>query len=334
MRFVSPAQRRAVMARLRALGLLPHRQRQIAYRPHDIRREESWGDVYYRAGESIVSGPHLRVEDLPPRLYHVTTNLPRVRQSEFLIGRAGAASTGLGGGNAPGVSFTSSRADARLMLRELTRAVRVVQGPVEDARAMRRLFRRIADEDIRRAGLGEDEAKILRARADAAAFQMARAHETVRGLVRGPDNPIENAYRNNALAAFKQYLISRDDVAYRYKDDRFSEAEQPSRRYQVLKNPLLMGRAEDYRKLDPRRFGVVAVATRDLPKDVAITEGSDAFLREIRVHGDVPLRGSTVLVRTGRSRVLAERLTTPARQQLVRRRLRAVRRILQRELRR
>ena len=79
------------------------------------RRRWHWKNE--KSQRHVLTGEPIPREQLPPVLYHVTTNAPAVESSGVLLGLL--ESGGLGGGQAEGVSFTSSKEDAVVIQREL-----------------------------------------------------------------------------------------------------------------------------------------------------------------------------------------------------------------------
>jgi hypothetical protein len=265
-------------------------QPRVFNRPSDVKSYESWGGgtrwgwVDPKTGETtgmLLTGEPIPREGIPPKLYHVTTNAPAVESSGVLLGQLG--DTGLGGGQAQGVSFTASPEDAVVIQRELRRAVRVARGEdrIED-------LDRYAREDEQEAGLPPhtlDDA-VQFAKDQWGPNQQSIEHtfiwdkdlpEDKRGYV-GPPPPPEEQERlrrssmNDALKAYLQ-IRGKHDVEY-----------------PLLKNPLLFGRQEHLAKLKPEDVQILEASAEDIPLEALVTTGSDKFLHEVRVYADVPRR--------------------------------------------
>lgn len=262
----------------------------IFNRPSDVGSYESWGGGTKwgwkdpKTGEQtgmLLTGVPIPREQLPPVLYHVTTNAPAVESSGVLLGLR--EDGGMGGGQAEGVSFTSSKEDALVIQRELRRAVRVARGEdrIED-------LDRYAREDEQMAGLPPhtlDDA-VQFAKDQWVANQQGIEHtfvwdkdlpEDKRGYV-GPPPPPEEQERlrrssmNDALKAYLQ-IRGKHDV-----------------QYPLLKNPILFGRQEHLAKLNPEHVQILETAAEDIPAEALVSTGSDKFLHEVRVYADVPRR--------------------------------------------
>ena len=130
-------------------------QPRIFSRLSDVEQYESWGREkrwQWRKETPksgfLLTGEPIPREQLPEVLYHVTTNAPAVESSGVLLGLQEGG--GLGGGQAEGVSFTSSKEDADVILRELKRSVLIARGEVDID-----VFERWAREDEQTAGLPE-----------------------------------------------------------------------------------------------------------------------------------------------------------------------------------
>jgi hypothetical protein len=89
---------------------------------------------------------------------------------------------------------------------------------------------------------------------------------------------VRHAAASAALDAFKLWLNYRESAG-------------------LGKNPILFTRAESLRG---KQFGLLAVPTRNLPKQTMVNFGADKFQHEVEVHGDVPIKGAYYLTRRRR----------------------------------
>lgn len=264
----------------------------IFNRPSDVEQSHSgWANDPMRwawldketgkPGGHLLTGVPILREEIPATLYHVTTNAPAVESSGVLLGQQG--DTGLGGGQAAGVSFTSSPEDAAVIQRELRRSVRVARGEVaiEDLSTWAR-------EDERLAGLPEgtlqpavgfatDQYEANRHSLERTFVWDKDLPEDQRGWVGPPPPPEEQERlrRSSVKDALNAYLQMRGhhDVTH-----------------PMLKNPILFGRQEHLAKLNPEHIQTLEIPSSQIPAEALVTTGSDAFLHEVRVYADVPLR--------------------------------------------
>lgn len=234
-----------------------------------------------KPGGRLLTGEPIPREQLPETLYHVTTAGPAVEASGVLLGLL--ESGGLGGGQAEGVSFTTSPEDAHVIQRELKRAVLVARGEatIEDLEIWAR-----ADE--REAGLPTSTLQdaVGFARDQWEANQASVLHtfvwddklpEDQRGYVGPPPPPeeLERLQRSSMGDALKAYLQLRGH----------HDTEHPT-----LKNPILFGRQEYLAKLHPDDIQTLEIPSSQIPAGALVTTGSDSFLHEVRAYSDVPLR--------------------------------------------
>ena len=253
--------------------------------PENVAWVRGWGDQgtwQYRdpktgtpTGE-IVSGTETKgpftAEDLPDNLYHTTVHMDKLKGSTHLLAQHDGG--GMGGGNyRAGVSLTTSASDAKLMQTELRRAIGVSKA---DPKTIREQLAAIANEDEKNNGLAPGTLKLA---ADEGAQHFF-------------NQPAKYQSRNTALEAFQSYLRRREAIGgagQAYRD--FNRGENQ------LKNPLILGTADDFSKLDPANVGIVKIPKASMPDpSKAFTHaGTDDFLHEIRVHADVPLKGSEVV---------------------------------------
>lgn len=252
--------------------------------------EAKFGGKVGEPGGKLLTGEPIPREALPKTLYHVTTNAPAVEASGVLLGLL--ESGGLGGGQAQGVSFTSSPEDAHVIQRELRRAIQIARGDVDiDA------IERWAREDEKEAGLPEGtlERAVKEAMYGWEGNQgsLTRTHtwddtkpEGER-YVAGPaptGAEYDRIRRSLVKDAFNAYLNSRESTAAKALG-------QPEWPYSVpiLKNPLLFGRQEHLAKLNPDDVRTIEVPSANIPEGALVTTGSDKFLHEVRTYSDVPV---------------------------------------------
>ena len=242
-------------------------QPRIFNRPSEVGSYSSWGGGMRwgwkdpATGEvtgRLLTGEPIAPADVPATLYHVTTNAPAVESSGVLLGQLGDA--GLGGGQAPGVSFTSDPTDAVVIQRELRRAIRIARGEDYGLEAIRRYAR----EDEQEAGLPAG------ALDQAAGFAEQNWREPTEADVWGEyDLPrLKQSRTNDALKAYLQ-IRGHSDVP-------------------MLKNPVLFVDQRQLVKLNPEDVQTLTVASSEIPAGALVTTGSDKFLHEVRVYADVP----------------------------------------------
>jgi hypothetical protein len=272
-------------------------QPRIFNRPSDVGQYSSWGNEQRWAwidketgkpGGHLLTGEPIPREQIPSTLYHVTTNAPAVESSGVLLGLK--ESGGLGGGQALGVSFTSSPVDATVIQRELVRAIQIARGE-----ARKDTIERWAREDEQAAGLPEGS---LQGAVDFALHNWSDQSlertfvwdkdlpEDKRGWVGPPPPPEEREqiYRSHVSDAHKAYLQLRE-----------REAEQAAGHpVESLKNPILFGDQKLLAKLNPEHVQILETAAEDIPADALVTTGSDKFLHEVRVYADVPRKRKKV----------------------------------------
>ncbi len=228
----------------------------------------TWSILDPKTGQStgriMTSGPIDRAV-LPPTLYHTTTHLREVKASTHLLGVHDGG--GLGGGVDPGVSLTSSLDDARLIRKELRRAIEM---STTDPYHTDKVLARYQVEDERENGLAPG------------ALNKARDFAVNNWLVNVTTSPTHQT----ALEALQAYLQMRESVGQELSGKIYGDFQHGT---SPLKNPLILGRADDFAKLDPANVGIVTVPRDDLPKRALVREGTDDFLHEVRVHADVPL---------------------------------------------
>lgn len=232
----------------------------------------------------LLTGEPLTREELPETLYHVTTNAPAVESSGVLLGLL--ESGGLGGGQAQGVSFTTSVEDAIVIQRELRRAIQVARGDVdidvlkqwqkEDEKAGN-LPEGALDKSVGYAMDGWEANKSI----------MEKTWSDKEGWLQTPPPPEERERLRRSLVkdALNAYLQTREDNAGRALGQKDYQWSVP-----ILKNPLLFGRQEQLAKLNPENVQTLTIPSAQIPEGALITTGSDKFLHEVRAYSDVPLR--------------------------------------------
>lgn len=271
-------------------------QPRIFNRPSEIEQIKGWPGEPTRFGWKdpqtgqvtghLLTGLPLSREQLPETLYHVTTNAPAVESSGVLLGLL--ESGGLGGGQAKGVSFTTSKEDATVIQRELKRAVQIARGDVQIDD-----LEQWAHDDAKEAGLAEDAVirayKEAKQSYDGNKFSLDKTFvwddklpDEQRGWKGPPPPPEERERLRRGLIkdAFNAYLMSR---GIDFGD-----------KYPLLKNPLLFGRQEQLAKLKPENVQTLEIPSAQIPEGALVTTGSDDFLHEVRAYSDVPLRHKKV----------------------------------------
>lgn len=206
-----------------------------------------------------------------PELYHVTTAADEIlaMQEPLLVAQGRGLSRGsLQGGREPAVSFTTSRAEAVMLKRELLRAGRLVRGEfaVENLADLRELFEGFARQDAGAAGLSRELAEEL----------LARARR-----VGSSDRQVDLNNPRELLREFQEYLSRRDDLARRV------DVEFTDREVGHLLDPALSPEPNSYVGATEHSVGIVAKATRDLPEDAALVRRWQDPLSEVAVHADV-----------------------------------------------
>jgi len=231
----------------------------------DLKLNKGWyGEKDYYTWKDkpgmMVTGRVLDKAELPDTLYHVTTNATAVESSGYLRGQN--ADVGLGGGQEDGVSFTTDLTDAKVIQRELRRAVEIAQQKhtIES-------LDRFAREDEQEAGMAEGSLND--------AVNYARRNWDVN--ITSPVYDSEQKKASLLEDVFKMYLQIRGNS----KDP-------------LLKNPMLFGRQEHLRNLDPNNIRTLHVPKSGIPDRALVTSGSDDFLHEVRVYSDVPVAGMRV----------------------------------------
>jgi len=231
----------------------------------DIRFGAKLGEVTGR----LLTGEPIPRDQIPAKLYHVTTNAPAVESSGVLLGLL--EDGGMGGGQAQGVSFTSSPEDAEVIQRELKRAVHIARGDVQGIED----FERYAREDEQRAGLPKGSL-------DAALTEVRRTWDVQKDRHKQYEAPDEQerVRRSNLGDLLNLYLYGRETASERVTGSRV----------EILKNPILFGQQKHLAKINPDHIQILEADAEDIPADALVTTGSDKFLHEVRVYADVPRR--------------------------------------------
>jgi hypothetical protein len=234
-----------------------------------------------KPGGRLLTGEPIPRAQIPPKLYHVTTNAPAVEESGVLLGLLDSG--GLGGGQAQGVSFTSSKEDAVVIQRELRRAVRVARGEAGiDA------IKEWAQQDELVAGLPEGA---LSEAVDYAMQGWDVNSKSSLGRTDPPNPPEEEERIRRSLVgdALNAYLQTREETAAKALGQKEWPYSVP-----ILKNPILFGQQKHLAKLDVKNVQILETDAEDIPADALVTTGSDKFLHEVRVYADVPRRRKKV----------------------------------------
>lgn len=218
-------------------------------------------------------------EDLPPLLYHVTTNLPAVLASGYLRPSNRADQGGLGAvpTDEPHISFTKNYRDAHNMLLELKRLGQIARGERDHTH-----FDAWRADDEKRAGLPEGR---LKDALDQALFDYPIPDSS--GKLSGP---APEWYRKRTTPernfdTYKAYL------SYRYAD------KGPT-------DPVFIGEAKDYERVLPHRLGIIAVRPSSFPEDYyaggAVRHYAGDPNNEVRLYGShLPLSEETRVVTPG-----------------------------------
>lgn len=260
--------------------------------PDDVEKYNSWGEdkwVWKEGGKPsgrLLTGEPIPHDQLPDELYHVTTNAPAVMGSGVLLGQR--SDSGLGGGQADGVSFTTSKTDARVIQRELLRSVRIARGDdtIDD-------LPKYAAADEREGGLNPGALSKAVAYAqegwDANKFIIEKTFKDGRWTNEPPPKAEADRIRRSVTK----------DALNAYLGMRQSEA----RDVDILKNPILFGNQDKLKLIDPANVSTLRVSSKNVPSKALVTTGSDKFLHEVRVYADVPSQHATVQQLSYRTRL-------------------------------
>lgn len=159
--------------------------------------------------------------------------------------------------------------------------VRQVQ-PIEDAGIRRRIAAEVVADIKKRAGAGLASSERERVIQYLRTFFKTKGPNMLWALAEQPYNvPITKIGKKLGVQLVDERMTNNPE----------GEA-KAARVRAVLKNPQFMSTPESYAKLNPKHVRIIAVPKRLIPKDTLITRGSDDYLGEIRVHGDVPITGA------------------------------------------
>lgn len=205
-------------------------------------------------------------------LYHVTTNLDAVLESGELT--AFEAGGGLGGGNHPAVSFTTSREDALNIISTLSVATEIAHGADVET-----TLRRWSTEELKSLAREKyppkhpDDGPL-----DAVPMDVLDKVEAgIQGALRGYKlNAATGDATEAGVDALRTWLWSRETLG-------------------LGKNPVLFTRAKDLRRAG--NLGILVVPGRAIPNNVLANVGADGFQSEVEVHGDVPITQAYYLSR-------------------------------------
>ncbi len=223
---------------------------------------------------NLIAGRQVTKEQIPPTIFHVTSDLDRVSASGVLRA-AGREGGGLGGGAHAGtVSFTSNRNDAINIATELRRVGEVARAGSDDEAV--EIIRRIAAEDIQKAKLAPEKAKFL------------NDPEEIISSIYGADWRERKTLRRTEL--YNAYLTRRESV------HRGSIPGGSGQVPDLPNNPVLILTDEQARRITSESVGIITVPSRTLPTSPLITDRvAGDFLNEIQVHGDVDISGSNIV---------------------------------------
>jgi len=271
----------------------------IYMRPDDLEPVDSWGGEQKwkdKKHGDLLSAP-ISKADLPPTLYHTTVAAPAIEKAGLLLAQSDGGGMG-GGAGRPGVSFTTSQADAELMLKELGREIDLAhRAPDMSGAITRGLLETWAREDEQRMGLpagtfqravdyamGNYEANV---KPVTHVFDMEKYGGYADDVLR-PQPELDKGLRSLGHDAHSAYMQARETDAIKALGADY-QAFRVEDRYAPVKNPLIFGDAEAFKALDKQHLGIVTVPTAAIPDGALIRKGSDDFLHEVRVHADVPL---------------------------------------------
>ena len=288
----------------------------VYMRPGDLIQDKYEPTWYVRNPETgkstgvLLSRPLSR-DEIPETLYHATTNMSAVRGSSMLLGRHDGG--GLGGGGREGVSLTTSRADAELIAKELRREIVLAKNPPRDTPALRAALEAFAREDEKDGGLSDGSLQgavdFAVHNAEGANYMAATREWNGESWESSPPrtgDSLELGLASHTHDAFGAYLQLRareaeqalfpSTTVAQHTDFRFGD------KYAPFKNPIILGDAKDFRRLDPANIGVVELSKESIPAEALVREGTDDFLHEVRVHADVPLKGAKFHAQKARPR--------------------------------
>lgn len=272
-------------------GLYPHTEKFYNAKTQAWVEDLKWYDLKTRDGKWVqLKGRVLSDEALHGKLlYHVTGALDQVLKSGKLI--AFADGGGLGGGQHAAVSFTGDRKAALNILDVMTKAQQVVADADvaddnEDAVARFELMLRTwAGRELH--VLARTKYPPVKGDGPLDAVPMDNREHIERGIT-----DAVQMYRDN-MPAVARHGYERASMAL----DSFKLWLNYRQSAELGQNPILFARPENLRG---KQFGLLAVPTRNLPKQTMVNMGADKFQNEIEVHGDVPITGAYYLQRRRR----------------------------------
>ena len=273
--------------------------------PSDVMEESTWGgkkqyvirDPKTGKGTGQLIDRPLKDEEVPDTLYHTTVNMPSVESSSHLMGQSDGGGMG-GGNNMAGVSFTTSRADADLMKKELGRMMDFTRTAPMSGDELKARLEDFAREDEKTGCLpvGTLQPAVEFAHYNWTGNENSRSREwDGKDWDTSPPLKGEKLTQNmqdGAKEALNQYHQIRDHKAAEALGN--PKDFQTNDKYAMMKNPMIFGSGKDFAKMNPKDIGIVSIPKANLPKSALVRAGSDAFLHEIRVHADVPLAGHKV----------------------------------------
>jgi hypothetical protein len=199
---------------------------------------------------NLIAGRQVTKEQIPPTIFHVTSDLDRVSASGVLRA-AGREGGGLGGGAHAGtVSFTSNRNDAINIATELRRVGEVARAGSDDEAV--EIIRRIAAEDIQKAKLAPEKAKFL------------NDPEEIISSIYGAGWRESKTLRRTEL--YNAYLTRRESV------HRGSIPGGSGQVPDLPNNPVLILTDEQARRITSESVGIITVPSRTLPTSPLITD--------------------------------------------------------------
>lgn len=228
-----------------------------------------------------LNGPSLipvKKQDLPPRLYHATTNIDGILDSGHLRPNSGYDKGGLGSPNWRGrvISLTDDADIAEHLAREFKRVVQIARGEIDIENGG---LHQIAREDAIRLGLPEN------------------------ALNGAADYTLDDFYKPNLAPLKRMGHMETEEDRRKFQVEAYTGAWQHARsdglrraKIKPLPFPGFYGKYEAYRDADPSNIGVVAVDTDSIPDAADLNLGTDFHLHEIRSQGEhnIPVAGRRV----------------------------------------
>ena len=232
-----------------------------------------------------------QVDELPEKVYHVTTNPDAIQESGYLKANGGLEQGGLGGGSAEritGVSFSHNRADSVTVQLGLQRQIMAARGEIGFADIQRFAADDVTKIDpegisshVRERGIlleGVESAHQRRLAdaasrhgIDAAGYEIAELEEMIRNI-----DPA-------------QYRTIMHETLRDYRGARHSQT------LGELQDPVILASdagLEKFAAMDPAKVEILELDTEMLFHNqnlVLRNVQSNDFLSEVKVYGDVPL---------------------------------------------